>query len=272
MSGVIIAAIVVGAAGIGLGFFLAFMSKKFAVEVDEREAQVRDLLPGNNCGACGYPGCDGAATAMCKGEAPANACPVGGPGVASAIAEILGGEAGESVKKVAFVKCAGDCDKAKDLYEYSGVKTCAVVSTAPGGGSKGCSYGCRGYGDCVEVCEFDAIHIVNGIAVVDREKCVACEACVKACPKRLIEMIPYKRTAAVNCFSNDAAKDVMAVCKAGCIGCKICEKECPIPDGAIHVEKNLAKVDYAKCVGCGKCAAKCPKKVIEMFGIKKKEA
>lgn len=270
MSGVIIAAIVVGAAGIGLGFFLAFMSKKFAVEVDEREEQVRELLPGNNCGACGYPGCDGAAVAMCKGEAPVTACPVGGPSVADQIAAILGGSAGATEKKVAFVKCAGDCDKAKDLYDYDGVKTCAIVSSVPGGGAKGCSYGCRGFGDCVEACDFDAIHIVNGIAVVDREKCVACEACVKACPKNLIEMIPYKRTAAVSCYSNDSAKDVMAVCKAGCIGCKICEKECPIPDGAIHVEKNLAKVDYKKCVGCGKCAAKCPKKVIEMFAVKKK--
>ena len=270
MSGVIIAAIIVGAAGIGLGFFLAFMSKKFAVEVDEREVQVREALPGSNCGACGYPGCDGAAAAMVKGEAPTNACPVGGPPVAATIAGILGGEAGESVKMVAYVQCKGDCDKAKDSYDYTGVKSCVIASHAPGGGAKGCSSGCMGYGDCVTACEFDAIHIVNGIAEVDREKCVACSACVKACPKNLIEMIPYKRTAAVGCHSNDGGKDVKAVCKQGCIGCKMCEKACPIPDGAIHVENNLAHVDYGKCVGCGKCATACPVKVIEMFQVKKK--
>ena len=269
MSGIIIAAIVVGATGIGLGFFLTFMGKKFAVEVDDKEEKIRELLPGNNCGACGFPGCDGAATAIAKGDAAPNICPVGGPTVADQISEIVGSSAGAAEVKTAFVMCAGTCDKAKDIYDYDGVKSCLAASSAPGGGGKGCSFGCKGFGDCVAVCDFDAIHIVDGIAVVDRDKCVFCGACVKACPQRLIELIPVKRTAAVECNSRDMGKDVMAVCQAGCIGCRICEKECPIPDGAIHVDKNIAKVDYGKCVGCGKCAAKCPKKVIKMFTVKK---
>ena len=205
MSGIIIAAIVVGATGIGLGFFLTFMGKKFAVEVDEKEEKIRELLPGNNCGACGFPGCDGAATAIAKGDAAPNICPVGGPTVADQISEIVGSSAGAAEVKTAFVMCAGTCDKAKDIYDYDGVKSCLAASSAPGGGGKGCSFGCKGFGDCVAVCDFDAI----------------------------------------------------------------CEKECPIPDGAIHVDKNIAKVDYGKCVGCGKCAAKCPKKVIKMFTVKK---
>jgi RnfABCDGE-type electron transport complex B subunit len=161
MSGIIIAAVVVSCTGLLLGLFLGVMGKKFYVEVDQKEIDVRAELPGNNCGGCGYAGCDALAKAIAAGEAPANACPVGGAPVASKIGAIMGEEVGESVRMTAFVKCAGDCDKAKENYVYSGAMDCTAMNVVPNGGSKACTYGCMGYGSCVKACPFDAIHIVD---------------------------------------------------------------------------------------------------------------
>ena len=185
--GIIMSIVLVGAVGCIIGFFLSFASEKFKVKVDEREEAVLSVLPGNNCGGCGYPGCSGLAEAIAKGNAPVGQCPVGGPPVASKIAKIMGVDAGSSERMVAFVKCVGTCEKAKDKYEYSGAKDCSVVALVPGGGPKACSYGCLGFGSCVSACTFDAIHIVNGISVVDKEACKACGACIKACPRHLID-------------------------------------------------------------------------------------
>ena len=263
MIGLIIATVVVGAIGIALGFFLTFSSKKFAVDVDERQEKILELLPGANCGGCGFPGCEGAAAAIVKGDAPVTVCPVAGQTSAEAIAEVMGLTAEVQEKTVAVVKCAGDCDKAKDSYQYTGIKTCKAASVTPNGGPKTCRYGCTGYGDCVASCEFDAIHIVNGVAVVDKNKCTSCGACVKACPKGLIEIVPEKARTFVKCNSKDIAKDVMSACQVGCIGCRMCEKACPLKDGpAITVENNVAKIDYSRCINCGLCAQKCPKKTI----------
>lgn len=137
-----------------------------------------------------------------------------------------------------------------------------MAAALPGAGSKGCSYGCMGYGSCVAACPFDAIHVVDGIAVVDREACKACGKCVAACPKHLIELIPEPAECRVECSSQDKGKDVMAVCTVGCIGCGICAKQCP--KQAITVENNIAHIDYEKCISCGICAAKCPKGIITM--------
>ena len=155
--------------GILIGILLGVAGKVFAVETDERVEKVRECLPGNNCGGCGYPGCDGLAEAIVAGDAPVNGCPVGGAPVAGKIAEILGVEAGSSEKQVAFVKCAGTCDKAKQEYEYHGLKDCVMVNMMQDGGPKACNYGCLGEGSCVAACPFDAIHIVNGVALVDKE-------------------------------------------------------------------------------------------------------
>jgi len=262
MTGIIIAAIVVGVTGLLLGLFLGVMGKKFYVEVDQKEIDVRAELPGNNCGGCGYPGCDGLAKAIAAGEAACNACPVGGDPVGNKIAEIMGVDAGSSVKMTAFVKCAGDCEKAKENYVYSGAMDCTAMNVVPNGGSKSCTYGCMGYGSCVKACPFDAIHIVNGIAVVDKKACKACGKCVATCPRNLIEIIPYDSKYTVKCSSKDKGKDVMAACSVGCIGCMLCTKQCEF--GAITVENNIAHIDYEKCTGCGKCAEKCPKKIINL--------
>ena len=236
MSGIIIAAVVVSCTGLLLGLFLGVMGKKFYVEVDQKEIDVRAELPGNNCGGCGYAGCDALAKAIAAGEAPANACPVGGAPVAAKIGAIMGEEVGESVRMTAFVKCAGDCDKAKENYVYSGAMDCTAMNVVPNGGSKACTYGCMGYGSCVKACPFD--------------------------PRHLIEIIPYKSNYTVNCSSNDKGKDVMSACSVGCIGCMLCTKQCEF--GAITVENNIAHIDYSKCTGCGKCAEKCPKKIIHL--------
>ena len=262
MTGILIAVAVVAGVGIVIGILLGVAGEKFKVEVDEKEIAVRELLPGNNCGGCGYPGCDGLAAAIAKGEMPPSACPVGGEAVAAKISEVMGVENAENTRYVAFVKCAGDCEKAKDVYEYVGPRDCKLAQNNPNSGPKACTYGCMGYGSCVKACPFDAIHIVNGIAVVDKGKCKACGKCVAVCPRHLIEIIPYKSNYTVNCSSNDKGKDVMSACSVGCIGCMLCTKQCEF--GAITVENNIAHIDYSKCTGCGKCAEKCPKKIIHL--------
>lgn len=263
MTEVLIAAAVVGGVGILIGIFLGISGEKFKVEIDEKEIKVREALPGNNCGGCGFAGCDALAKAIVAGEAKVNQCPVGGEPVANVIAQILGVKADSGDKKVAFVKCSGTCDKTKDLYKYTGVETCEAMFYMQNSGTKVCTYGCMGLGSCVKSCEFDAIHIVDGIAVVDREKCKACGKCVSTCPKHLIELVPYDSKVFVGCNSNDKGPAVKKGCQAGCIGCMLCTKQCPVD--AITVTNNLAHIDYDKCVNCGSCAAKCPAKVIRVL-------
>lgn len=260
ITGIIIATIIVGATGLIIGLFLGVAGEKLEVEVDEKELQIREALPGNNCGGCGYAGCDALAKAIAEGEAEVGACPVGGSPVAEKIGEIIGKEAGESVRLTAFVKCAGTCDKTKQNYKYHGVEDCKMLTFVPGGGPKACDYGCMGYGSCVRVCPFDAIHIVDGIAYVNKEQCKACGKCVAECPNNLIELVPYKAKHLVQCNSKNKGKDVMKACSVGCIACKMCEKVCEFD--AIKVVDNIAHIDYNKCTYCGKCAEKCPKKII----------
>lgn len=261
VTAIIIAAVVIAATGIIVGIGLGLFGEKFKVEVDEKEAAVREALPGNNCGGCGYPGCDGLAKAIAEGKAPANACPVGGAPVGEKIAAIMGVEAGSSEKMVAFVKCKGTCDKTKVKYTYHGIEDCKKAAVVPGGGPKACSYGCMGFGSCVKACKFNAIHVIDGIAVVDKEKCVACGKCVAACPQKLIDLVPYKAEHLVQCNSHDKGKDVKAKCDVGCIGCTLCTKQCEFD--AIHMDNNVAVIDYEKCTNCGKCAEKCPVKIIQ---------
>lgn len=265
MGEIIIATSVLGGTALIIGILLGIAGEKLQVEVDEKELQVRELLPGNNCGGCGYPGCDGLASAIAAGKAEVNSCPVGGLNVANKISEVMGVTLEEKEKQVAFVRCGGTCDKTKKKYNYYGIEDCRKAVIAPGGGDKACSYGCLGYGSCVKECLFDAIHIVDGIAVVDKEKCVACGKCVNTCPNSLIELIPYSADYRVQCMSNDKGKDVKTVCDAGCIGCTLCTRVCE--SKAITVENNLAKIDYSKCTNCGKCAEKCPVKIIRQTDI-----
>lgn len=260
MSGIITATLVVGVIGLVVGVFLGIAAIRFHVEVDEKEEAVLAALPGNNCGGCGYAGCSGLAAAIAKGEAPVNACPVGGEPVGKVISEIMGVTAEASVRKVAFVHCKGDCDNANVDYDYSGVEDCRMLAFVPNGGPKTCNYGCLGYGSCVKVCPFDAIHVENGIAVVDKDACKACGKCVAACPKGLISLVPYDAKHIVACSSKEKGPVVMKACKVGCIGCSMCKKNCPAD--AITIDSFLASIDQEKCTGCGTCKEKCPKGAI----------
>ncbi|HHW70702.1 MAG TPA: Fe-S cluster domain-containing protein [Clostridiales bacterium] len=248
--------------GMGLlfGVGLALAYKKYEVKVDPKVENVREVLPGANCGACGYPGCDGFASAVVSGEASPSGCPVGGVRVTEAISEILGVEVDIGEELIAKVLCQGGKDKAKDKFIYVGVEDCVAASMLSNG-PKSCSYGCLGLGSCVEACQFDAIHInERGIAQVDEDRCTACGKCIDACPKGLIEMVPKKSLVHVICMSKDRGKDVRQYCDIGCIACQICVKACKFD--AIEIKNNVAKIDYSKCTNCMVCAEKCPTNAI----------
>lgn len=244
--------------GIGLGL----ADKKFAVPVDERVDLLKEHLPGANCGGCGFAGCDAFAQAIVSGEAKVNGCPVSNEVQKTAMAEVMGQTVEAGVANIAFVKCHGTNSIAKMKYDYQGVKTCTDAQLVHGG-PKGCSYGCLGFGTCEKACPFDAIKMVDGIAVVEPEQCKGCSACVAVCPRKLIYIGSKDSQYQVKCASKDKGKDVKANCTQGCIGCGICVKQCEFE--AITVTDQCATIDAKKCTGCGKCAAKCPTKAIELL-------
>ncbi|MBO4359456.1 MAG: RnfABCDGE type electron transport complex subunit B [Eubacteriaceae bacterium] len=259
MNDIIITTLVITLIGIAVGAGLVYASKKFYVKVDEREAAVRTCLPGNNCGACGFAGCDAMAAAIVAGEAPVNGCPVGGNAAAEKIAVVMDVTAEETERHAAFVRCSGTCDVTGQLGHYVGISDCRSAVMA-GLNLNECSYGCLGLGSCVSACPQNAIKVINGVAVVNEKLCVSCGLCVKACPKGLIELKPVAKKVAVRCSNKDKGAVVKNICKAGCIGCMACTKQCE--SDAVHVENNLASIDYEKCIQCGKCAEKCPVHVI----------
>lgn len=265
IKGIAIATGIVSVIGLLIGLFLGLASKQLDVPVNETESKVRGLLPGVNCGGCGYAGCDACAKAIAIGEAAANVCPVASSDIHAEIAEVMGSSVEATEKQAAYVDCLGTCDRSKINSTYYGPKDCKLAAGIGGNGSKACNYGCMGFGSCVKVCAFDAIHVVNGVAVVDKEKCTACGMCVAECPINIIEMAPVKARTFVGCSSFDKGKDVKTVCSIGCIGCKLCVKACKYD--AIHVENNLAKIDYDKCTNCGACVKVCPVKVIEQQAV-----
>lgn len=264
ISSIVYPVLSLGGLGITFGILLGYASQKFAVEVDPKIPLVREALPGANCGGCGYAGCDACAEAMVNRVAAPNACPVGGAEVAKNIGEILGLNVDVTERTTAFVKCNGTCDKAADKYKYYGVMDCQSAALIPGGGSKSCSFGCLGLESCVKVCEFDAISVVNGVAIVDEDKCTSCGRCVGACPKGLINIIPAEKHVRVMCNSKDKGKEVRDNCSVGCIACTLCVKACQYD--AMKFDNNLAEVDYEKCTECNACAEKCPTKAIK--GVK----
>ena len=260
MQNILYAVLVLGILGAIFGAVLAVAAKIFHVERDHRIDQVREAVAGANCGACGYPGCDGYAVAVVAGEAPVNSCTPGGTETAAKIAAIMGVNAGAGERYVAKVLCAGTDGKVRKQYGYEGIEDCLAASRLQGGGDRACPFGCLGYGNCVVACQFGAMSIVDGIAHVDRDKCTGCMACVEACPKRIIAKVPYGKPVTVLCSSKQKGVVVRKVCDVGCIACGICVKVCP--SGAITVTDNLATIDYSKCTECGFCAQKCPRKII----------
>ena len=247
----------IGVLALVLGAFLAVASVLFKVEGDERAEKIASLLPGANCGGCSYAGCSQFAKAVLEGES-VTLCNSIKKESADKIAEILGKEKVEIIPKKAVILCNKSSDATKGKYIYNGILDCAAAAMLSGGPSA-CAYGCIGLGSCADVCQNKAIKIVDGLAAVDEELCGGCGACVKACPRGVIELIPKKREIFVKCKNRDKGSEVRKYCSVGCISCKICEKNCP--SGAIAVD-GVAKTDYEKCTDCGLCAEKCPKGII----------
>jgi len=269
MNVILIAVIVLGAIGLIAALVLYLLSKKFAVKEDPRLGQVQEVLPGANCGGCGFPGCGGLAAACVKaadaGSLEGLNCPVGGQPVMEKVAAILGMKAEASAPKLAVVRCNGTCENRPRLVEYDGVMSCKVANSTSMG-ETACPYGCLGCGDCVAACQFDAIKMnpETGLPEVDSTKCTACGACSKACPRHIIEIRSMKGAkkmgVAVRCMNKDKGAVAMKACNAACIGCQKCVKVCAFD--AIHVDSFLAYIDPEKCRNCRKCEQECPKKVI----------
>lgn len=246
-----------------LGFLLGFFKKVFHVPVDPTQELVRDALPGANCGACGFPGCDGFAAAVAAGRAPVNGCTAGGLKVAEAVGKIMGVSAAAEVK-VSLLACQGSCEHALPRGIYTGVKTCAAAKLSANG-TKLCMYGCIGFGDCVDVCKFDALSMgEDGLPHVNYANCTGCGACVTVCPQRLYTLVPVKRRGAVALCSNRTTNKagILKSCKTGCIKCGKCERVCP--ENAIVVTNGIPVVDYEKCTSCGLCVKECPTHVLAL--------
>jgi RnfABCDGE-type electron transport complex B subunit len=246
--------------GLALGFFKQF----FAVPVNPLIAEIKGILPGANCGACGFPGCEGYATAIAEKKTGVSSCPVGGNAVAEKLAALIGGAA-DVKPQVAVLACRGSKDKALQRGQYIGVKTCraAKIST---GSIKACTWGCQGFGDCAKVCQFGAITMgEDGLPDIDPEKCTGCLRCSTECPQHIIKIVPKDlRGAMPLCFNlNVLRTQVSKNCKNGCIKCEICVKNCP--QQCLKMSNGIPVTDYAKCTSCGTCTEKCPVKVMKLY-------
>lgn len=265
MEQIILAVILLSAIGAVSALLLYATSRKFQVYENPMIAQVEEVLPAANCGGCGYPGCKGFAEACVSAETlDGLSCPVGGVEVMNKVAEILGKNAQETLPMVAVVRCNGTCENRPANNLYDGASSCAIAS-ALYGGETGCSYGCLGFGDCVDACIFDAIHInpETRLPEVVEDACTSCGACVKACPKNIIELRkkgPKSRRIFVSCVNKEKGGLARKACSVACIACKKCEKACAFD--AITIENNLAYIDYNKCTLCRKCVGECPTNAI----------
>ena len=265
MNPILLAVLIVTGIGLVGAVILVVASIFMFVPVDERVEKITEALPSANCGACGCAGCADYAKTIVEDGNGINKCIPGGAATAEAIGEIMGMTADATTPMKAVVSCSGTCEKTSKKYEFQGATaTCQAVKGLYGGDGA-CSFGCLGYGDCVRVCAFDAISVVDGVAKVDREKCTGCGACSAVCPNSVIAIIEeHKRKPVVECINKDKGAQTRKACVAGCIGCMKCAKACP--KDAIVMENNLAYIDQAKCIGCQLCVKECPVGVIHIPG------
>jgi len=249
--------------GLALGFFKQF----FAMEEDQLTGQIRAILPGANCGACGFAGCDGYASAVANRKTGISGCSAGGQKTALKLSALVGGEA--NVKpKIAFLACRGTAEKAVQKGIYQGVKSCRASKLSTGS-IKNCTWGCQGFGDCVKVCKFGAISMGSeGLPVIDFKKCTGCRACSIECPQHIIRIISNETNGVIPVCSNlNVLKtQVSKNCKNGCIKCELCVKNCPLQ--CIKMNNGIPAVDYSVCTACGICAEKCPVKVMAISPLR----
>ena len=259
--GILLALLVVGGIGLISAILLALASHFMNVPEDETVKKVRSALPGVNCGACGYNGCDEYAKAVAVGE-KINLCIPGADAAAQDIAEIMNVEFEDVVEMMAFVHCNGNCNATESKAHYDGQMTCRAANLVYGGPGK-CTYGCLGCGDCARACPTNAICLKDGIAHINPKICIGCGLCVSDCPKGIISLIPAVAKVTVACSSKDKGAVAMKNCKNACIGCGKCERNCPT--GAIKVENNIARINYDLCTSCGQCAQVSPTKFIHIY-------
>lgn len=258
---IILSLIVLGCTGILAAVLLYFVAQKFKVEEDPRIDEVQEVLPGANCGGCGFAGCRALAEACVKASSlDGLLCPVGGAPTMAKVGEILGMAASVGEPKVAVVRCNGTCEARPKTSEYNGTRSCAIMSSLYVGETN-CGFGCLGCGDCVAACQFGAITMnpATGLPEVDDEKCTSCGACVKACPKNIIELRekgPDGARMVVKCVNKDKGAVAKKACLNACIGCGKCQKACG--NEAITIENNVAYIDYTKCTLCRACESECP--------------
>lgn len=254
---------VMGLTALILGIAIILVAKKFEVPVDNRVSDLLLILPGANCGGCGYSGCAGYAEALASGEDPVTTkCIPGGNDVAHEVADYLGVTGGDVVPAMAQVHCQGTSAHTKPRFEYQGQPTCKAASQVQMGPGS-CTFGCLGFGDCKAVCEYDAIEVVDGVARINPDNCVACGQCVTECPKSIIHMVPKRENAYINRCSNPLlAPMVKKACDIGCIGCTLCKRACKYD--AITMKDSLAVIDQSKCTQCGECIKVCPSHSITM--------
>jgi electron transport complex protein RnfB len=247
--------------GTAAAVILYFVAQRFKVFEDPRIDRVEEELPAANCGGCGFPGCRNFAETLVKSDKWDDLfCPVGGNDTMARVASILGKEAVEQAPRVAVVRCNGTPEFRPRLNVYNGARTCAIIHSLYIG-EGGCPYGCLGEGDCVAVCDFDAIHMdpATGLPVVEDDKCTACGACVDACPRNIIELRKKNkkdRKIFVSCINEEKGGVARKNCSVACIGCSKCFNVCPYE--AITMENNLAYIDSEKCKLCRKCVPECP--------------
>ena len=260
MLNIISGPVILGGLGLIFGVCLSYASKKFEVKVDEKIDNIRKLLPGANCGACGFASCDAYAEALSEGKAGSGCCPAGGEQANKKISELLGISIDEgNILKLAKVLCCANKEDKTRKYIYEGIKTCTAANSVYGG-LYSCIYGCLGFGDCVQACPFNAISIKDGIAAIDENKCTGCGKCVNACPKKIIILDNADIRYHVACANIDRGQTVRLVCKKGCISCGKCAKVCE--NEAVEFDGKLAKINSDKCINCGKCYEACPVKCI----------
>ena len=244
----------IGGIGLLCAVALAVAEKYLSIAQDPRIGKVSELLPGANCGGCGYAGCAEYARAIVVDNADCNLCTPGGPSCAIAIASFLGRAAASITKRTALVLCCGNDTEATRRAAYNGIYDCAAAQ-AIAGGDKGCTYGCLGYGTCARICPVNAIAMIDGLAKIDKFKCIACGKCIIACPRKIIKFVPITAEIHVLCSSKDKGPAVKKVCGIGCIGCRICTK---YAEGAINMDGFLAVVDYTKPLTNEETIVKCP--------------